>query len=334
MPLVRERDAVEDRAVADLAPGDQPRDARPRRVARDQVDLGEQRRPAGRGELAALEGRQRVLVGHRRQAEVGAAVADVAAVVDRVVAVEALARRPRPVVGRHRADRPPAGALERAREREAAVVDELVVAPLAGDLDARLHGGVGQPAQAAERRRGEEGAARRRSRRRAAARALVEHARRCAARTTSPGPRSSRSSRRTRAGRPCPAGRSRSWLPGVSRKRSWASWRASTARSCRSACTDCTSSTASAAALEEATGAPATRRITHSDAEHRRRPERPAAVAGRDARHAQQRQHRDREERERRARPRRRRRGPRSTCRSRRAASRRRSPRSSSRRPA
>ena len=55
----------------------------------------------------------------------------------------------------------------------------------------------------------------------------------------------------------------RSWLPGVSRNGSWASWRASTERSCRSAWTDCTSSTASAAALEEATGAPATRRITH-----------------------------------------------------------------------
>ena len=39
------RDAVEDRAVADLVPGDQPGDARPRRVARDEVDLGEQRRP-------------------------------------------------------------------------------------------------------------------------------------------------------------------------------------------------------------------------------------------------------------------------------------------------
>ena len=76
------RDAVEDRAVADVVPGDEPRDAGPRRVARDEVDLGEERRPVTRGELATLQGQQRVLVGHRRQAEARAAVAEVAAVVD------------------------------------------------------------------------------------------------------------------------------------------------------------------------------------------------------------------------------------------------------------
>ena len=77
------------------------------------------------------------------------------------------------------------------------------------------------------------------------------------------------------------------------------------ARSCQAGCAPtCTSSTARAAALEEATGAPTTRRATHSDAEHRRRPQRPAAVAGRDPRHAQQRQDRDGEERDDAARPR------------------------------
>ena len=188
--------------------GIEPGDPRPRRVARDEVDLGEERRPVTLGELAALQGQQRVLVGHRRQAEARAAVAEVAAVVDRVVAVVARALRPRPAVRRHDADRPPAGALERPREGEAVVLDELVVPPLAVDPDPRLQGGVRQPAEAAERRRGEEGAARGEAGGPQLRGAPVEHGARCGARTTSPGPRPSRSSRRTRAGRPCPAGRS------------------------------------------------------------------------------------------------------------------------------
>ncbi len=154
------RDAAEDRSVAHLVPGDEPGDLRPRRVARDEVDLGEDRRPVARRELAPLQGEEGVLVGHRRQAEVRAAVAEVAPVVDLVVAVEGRALGPRAVVGRHDADRPPPGALEGAGEREAVVADELVVAPLAVDPDPRLHRGVRQPAEAAERRRGEERAAR------------------------------------------------------------------------------------------------------------------------------------------------------------------------------
>ena len=141
--------------------GIEPGDPRPRRVARDEVDLGEERRPVTLGELAPLQGQEGVLVGHRRQAEVRAAVAEVAAVVDLVVAVEGRSLRPRPVVRRHDADRAPARALERPGEGEAVVLDELVVAPLAVDPDPGLQGGVRQPAEPAERRRGEEGAARR-----------------------------------------------------------------------------------------------------------------------------------------------------------------------------
>jgi len=35
-------------SFADVAPGDEPGDARPRRVARDEVDLGEERSPVTR----------------------------------------------------------------------------------------------------------------------------------------------------------------------------------------------------------------------------------------------------------------------------------------------
>ena len=58
------RNAVEDRAVADVAPVDQPRDAGPRRVARHEVDLGEDGTAVGVRELEALQGREDVLVGH------------------------------------------------------------------------------------------------------------------------------------------------------------------------------------------------------------------------------------------------------------------------------
>ena len=160
------------------------------------------------GQLEPLQGQQGVLVGHRRQAEARAAVAEVAAVVDLVVVVVAEALRPRPVVRRHVADRPPPGALERRGEGEAVVLDELVVAPLAVDPDPRLQGGVRQPAEAAEGRRGEERAARGEAGGPQLRGAPVEHGVDARARRTSPGPRPSRSSRRTRAGRPCPAGRS------------------------------------------------------------------------------------------------------------------------------
>src|SRR5215207_550215 len=153
-------EAVEDRAIADVAPGDQPGNTGPRRVARDEVDLGEERRPVTLGELATLQGEKGVLVGHGRQAEARAAVAEVAAVVDLVVVVESRALWPRPAVTRHGTDRPPPGALERTGEREVVVLDELVVPPLAVDQDPRLQGGMREPAKAAEGRRGEESAAR------------------------------------------------------------------------------------------------------------------------------------------------------------------------------
>src|SRR5215212_2440816 len=45
------REAAEDRAVADVVPGDESRDARPWRVARDEVHLREYRGPVRPGEL-------------------------------------------------------------------------------------------------------------------------------------------------------------------------------------------------------------------------------------------------------------------------------------------
>src|SRR5215211_2874671 len=81
-------EAVEDRAVADVVPGNERRNPGPRRVARDEVDLGEERGPVTLGELATLQGQERVLVGHRRQAEVRTAIPQVATIVDPVVVVE------------------------------------------------------------------------------------------------------------------------------------------------------------------------------------------------------------------------------------------------------
>ena len=207
---------------------------------------------------------ERVLVGHRRQAEARAAVAEVAAVVDLVVAVEARALRPRPVVRRHGADRPPAGALERPGEREAVVLDELVVAPLAVDPDPRLQRGVRQPAEAAEGRRGEEGAARGEAGGPQLRGAPVEHGVDAGRERRALDRDPARSSRRTRAGRPCRAGRSaagrRGWR-GSGRGRSRGRAPRGPARPVRTACT---SSTARAAALEEATGAPAMRSATQT----------------------------------------------------------------------
>ncbi len=130
-------------------------------VARHQVDLREEGTTVGLRELEALQPREDVLVGHGGVAEARAAVSDVAPVVDLVVVVEGRPRRPCAVVRRHVIDGSPPGPSERLAEREAVGLDELVVAPLAVDPDARLHGGVRQPADAAERRRGEEAAPRR-----------------------------------------------------------------------------------------------------------------------------------------------------------------------------
>ena len=131
-------------------------------------------------------------------AELRARVADVAAVVDLVVVVERRSLRPVLLVRRHVGDRPPARALERVAEGEAVARDELVVALLVVDPQPGLQGGVGQPADAAERRRGEEARCGRRTRPRAAAWSRRRARRRPAARTPSPGPRPARSSRRTR----------------------------------------------------------------------------------------------------------------------------------------
>ena len=70
------RHAVVHRAVADVVPVEQAGQRRPRFVRRHQVDLRHHRGVA-RPELQALEGRERVLVGHRREAELGPLVPDV-----------------------------------------------------------------------------------------------------------------------------------------------------------------------------------------------------------------------------------------------------------------
>ncbi len=169
------REAVEDRAVADVVPGDEPGDARPRRVARDEVDLGEERWAVALGELKAVQGQEDVLVGHRGHPEARAAVADVAAVVELVVVVEGRAFRPGPLVRRIDTDRTPPCTLERHAEGEAVAPDELVVAPLRADPNARLQGGVRQPAEPAESRRREERAARGEAARPQLRSALAEH---------------------------------------------------------------------------------------------------------------------------------------------------------------
>ena len=266
-------------------------------MARDEVDLGEERRPVAPGELEAVQGLQDVLVGHRRQAEARAAVADVAAVVDLVVVVEGRALRPRPLVRRHGGDRPPPGALERPGEGEAVVLDELVVAPLGVDPDPRLQGGVRQPAEAAEGRRGEEGAARGEAGGPQLRGALVEHG-------VDPG-REGRALDRdppvaldeheedvlaAQAGQQPVAGGGAEAVAGDLAGEDLVILQAGLHR----------------LHLVDGEGGGARggdRRAEDAqdhpdDAERRGRPERPAAVAGRDPRHAQQRQHREGEQRD------------------------------------
>ncbi len=152
------RHALEDRAVADGVPADQPGDAGPWRVARHEIDLREDGTAVGTCELEPLQGQEDVLVGHGGVRVPRAAIPDVTPVVELVVVVERRSFRPRPVVRRHVTDGSPPGPLERLAEREAIARDELVVAQLVVDPDTRLQGRVRQPADAAERRRGEEGA--------------------------------------------------------------------------------------------------------------------------------------------------------------------------------
>src|SRR6478735_5807148 len=112
----------EERAVADAAPVDELGVWCPRGVARDQVDLGHERLATdGRSglELEAVEGRERVLVGHGGVAEAGTGIAEGAGVVDLVVAVVGLPLGPVLVVGWDDVDRPPAGAVEGPRQGEA-----------------------------------------------------------------------------------------------------------------------------------------------------------------------------------------------------------------------
>src|ERR687891_1081636 len=90
------RQAVVDRAVANVVPGDEPGNPRPGRVARDEVHLGEEWWPLTPAELATLQGHQGVLAGHGRHAEARAAVAEVAAVMGPVVVGEARALPPPP----------------------------------------------------------------------------------------------------------------------------------------------------------------------------------------------------------------------------------------------
>ena len=93
------------------------------------------------------------------QAEGGAFVADVAAVVDVVVVVVAGAFFPVAFVGGVFADGAPAGAFEGGGEGEAVAFGELVVAALGADPDPGLGGDVRQPAEPAEGGGGQEAAA-------------------------------------------------------------------------------------------------------------------------------------------------------------------------------
>ena len=86
-------------------------------------------------------------------------VSDVQPVVDLVVVVERRPLRPVAVVRRHVGDGPPPGPFEGDAERQAIARHELVVAAGGVDPEPRLHRGVRQPADAAERRRGQPTAA-------------------------------------------------------------------------------------------------------------------------------------------------------------------------------
>src|SRR5918996_2319838 len=90
------RQAVVDRAVANVVPGDEPGNPRPGRVARDEVHLGEEWWPLTPAELATLQGHQGVLVGHGRHAEARAAIAEVAAAADTGTVGESRALPPPP----------------------------------------------------------------------------------------------------------------------------------------------------------------------------------------------------------------------------------------------
>ena len=167
---------VEDRAVAELVPVDQLRDLVHGVWLETRSSSAKSGLRSGLDELVAAQAR-RGRTGPASTRTVGrAVVADVPPVVDLVIVVE---RRSLPATCRlfdgTNVDRPPAGPLERLAEREAIARDQLVVAPLAVDPDARLHGGVREPAEAAKGRRGEPPAAGEKPAACSCCRALVEH---------------------------------------------------------------------------------------------------------------------------------------------------------------
>ena len=157
--------AVVDRAVPKRVPVEQAWQRGPRLVRRHQIDLRHHGRVT-RCHLEALEGRQRVLVRDRREAELRALVPDVVPVVVLVEAVEGPSLGPGIPVRRHVDDRPPPGPRERRGQREPVAREQLVVALLAVDPQPGVERRVGQPADPAERRRGQERAAVRRTPRR------------------------------------------------------------------------------------------------------------------------------------------------------------------------
>src|ERR1700722_6688092 len=118
---------LEDRAVAELVPGDHPRDAGPWLMARYEVDLREHRTAVALGQLEPLQSRHHVLVRHRCEREGRTLVADVVPVVELVEAEDGLARGPVLVVRRHVIDRPPAGTVESVSQVEAMGALELAV---------------------------------------------------------------------------------------------------------------------------------------------------------------------------------------------------------------
>ena len=132
-------------------------------------------------------------------------IPEVVAVPDLLVAVERLPLRPGAVGRGDVGDRPPAGPPERGGERETLAGDQRRVAAGAVDPRSRLQRGVREPASSAERRRRDPTAAGREPVGLELPGAVIRRSGRWAARTTFPGPPSGRSSRRTRAGRPCRA---------------------------------------------------------------------------------------------------------------------------------
>src|SRR4029450_8277815 len=140
-PRPLRRWAFENRPAPEPLPGDELWDAGPGLVARRGVDLRENRPPVPLRQLALLQCLENVLVRHRGEAELRAAIPETVALQDLRVVVEGAAVRPGAVGRRHVGDRPPPRAPERGGEREAFALGQRGVTTGAVDPDSRLEGG-------------------------------------------------------------------------------------------------------------------------------------------------------------------------------------------------